>query len=150
LNAARYLTGEEPEEVSAMSYQPADDPRFREVPASVAWTMRFPSGVIASCDCSFNAGESRRFRVQGSKGWLQLDPAFAYRGLQLRTMKGTEESHVHIPQVNHFAAEMEHFSECILDDKRPLPPGEEGLADMRVIEAINRAIDSGRMEKVEG
>ena len=34
LNAARYLTGEEPAEVTAVAHQPTDDPRFREVPES--------------------------------------------------------------------------------------------------------------------
>src|SRR5688572_24390765 len=62
INAARYLTGEEPMEVTAMSQQPNDDPRFREVPASVVWTMRFPSGALANCDCSFNIAECRRYR----------------------------------------------------------------------------------------
>lgn len=150
LNACRYLTGEEPVEVTAMSHRPKDDPRFREVPATVVWTMRFPSGVIANCDCSFNAGESRRFRVHGTKGFLELDPAYSYRGLQLRTMRGSEEANVHLAQVNHFAAEMDHLSECVLKDKEPRTPGEEGLADMRVIAAIEDAAESGKSVKVRG
>ena len=150
LNAARYLTGEEPVEVTAMSFQPKVDPRFREVPASVAWTMRFPSGVIATCDCSFNAAESRRYRVQGTEGYLQLDPAYNYEGLQLVTMKQKQESEHHLSPVNHFAAEMDHFSECILHDKAPLTPGEEGLADMRVMAAIEEAAVTGKMTTVKG
>jgi predicted dehydrogenase len=149
LNAARYLTGEEPTEVSGLSHTPKDDPRFREVPASVFFTMQFPSGAVANCDCSFDTAESRRYRVQGTKGYVQLDPAFSYNGLELRTMRGTEESQIHLKQQNHFAAEMEHFSECVLDGKSPRTPGEEGLADMRVMAAINRAVESGRIEKVE-
>lgn len=148
LNAARYLTGEEPVEVTAMSFQPKDDPKFREVPASVVWTMRFPSGVIANCDCSFNAGESRRYRVQGTDGYLQLDPAYSYEGLQLTTMKRKQESEHHLSPVNHFAAEIDHFSECILHEKTPLTPGEEGLADMRVMAAIEEAAATGKMAKV--
>jgi predicted dehydrogenase len=148
LNAARYLTGEEPIEVTAMSHQP-DDPRFREVPASVAWTMRFPSGVIANCDCSFDAAESRRYRVQGSKGYLELDPAYSYRGLELRTMHSPQKAELRLNPVNHFAAEMDHFSECILQNKDPLTPGEEGLADMRVIAAIEEAARSARAVKLD-
>jgi predicted dehydrogenase len=144
LNAARYLTGEEPTEVTAMSFQPKDDPRFREVSASVVWTMRFPSGVIANCDCSFNVGESRCYRVQGTEGYVQLDPAYSYEGLALVTMKQQQESEILLTPVNHFAAEMEHFSECILGDKPPLTPGEEGLADMRVMAAIEEAAAKGK------
>lgn len=148
LNACRYLTGEEPVEVTAMKHQPKDDPRFREVPASLAWTMRFPSGVIANCDCSFNSAETRRFRVHGTKGYVQLDPAFSYEGLELRTRKQAQESLVHLTPVNHFAAEMEDFSDCVLKDRDTLTPGEEGLADMRVIAAINEAVETGRVVKV--
>jgi predicted dehydrogenase len=148
LNATRYLTGEEPVEVTAMSYQPKDDPRFREVPSTVAWTMRFPSGVVANCDCSFSSGESRRYRVHGSKGFIELDPAYAYRGLELRTMKKPEESELKLTAVNHFAAEMEHFSQCVLEGKECRTPGEEGLADMRVIAAIEEAARTGKAVKV--
>jgi predicted dehydrogenase len=45
---------------------------------------------------------------------------------------------------------MDHFSECVLEDKRPWTPGEEGLADLRVIEAINRSVQSGKFERVTG
>jgi predicted dehydrogenase len=148
LNACRYLTGEEPVEVTAMSHQPQEDPRFREVPASVVWTMRFPSGVIANCDCSFNAGASSRYRVHGTKGYLELDPAYAYRGLELRTLINRQETEHRLGAVNHFAAEMDHFSQCIIENKQPTTPGEDGLADMRVIAAIEQAAATGKSVKV--
>jgi predicted dehydrogenase len=148
LNAARYLTGEEPMEVTAMSHQPKDDPRFREVPASVVWTMRFPSGVLANCDCSFNIGESRRYRVHCKEGYIDLDPAFSYRGLELRTNRDMKTVQWQLTPVNHFAAEMDHFSECILQNKAPRTPGEEGLADMRVMAAIGESAAAGRAVKL--
>ena len=72
-----------------MAHQPADDPRFREVPESVAFTLRFPSGVLAHCDCSFGVGESRCYRVHCTDGFIELDPAFAYRGQRLRVKRGS-------------------------------------------------------------
>jgi predicted dehydrogenase len=148
INAARYLTGQEPIEVTAMSHQPKDDPRFREVPASTVWTIRFPSGVLAHCDCSFNIGESRRYRVLCKEGSIDLDPAFSYRGLRMRTSRGMEHTEHRLQEVNHFAAEMEHFSQCILEDKDPRTPGEEGLADMRIMAAIEEAAASGKAVKL--
>jgi predicted dehydrogenase len=145
LNAARYLTREEPIEVTAMMHQPRNDPRFREVPATVAWTMRFPSGVIANCDCSFNAGESRRYRVHGTKGYLELDPAYSYEGLELRQLVESQHSEFQLPAVNHFAAEMDHLPECVLQNKSPLTTGEDGLADMRVMAAIEQAAATGQV-----
>lgn len=144
LNAFRYLTGEEPTEVSATAHQPKDDPRFREVPESVTFTLRFPSGAVAHGDCSFGTAESRRYRVQGSDGLVEMDPAFSYRGLRLNVQKGGQKSEIKLTEVDHFAAEMDHFSECVLANKDPRTPGEEGLADMRVIEAIEEAAKTGR------
>jgi predicted dehydrogenase len=144
LNAARYLTGEEPVEVTAFGHQPKDDPRFREVFESVAFTLRFPSGVIAHCDCSFGSAESRRYRAVGTSGFVEMDPAFPYRGLRLKVSKDGKTSEVKLDEVNHFAAEMDHFSECVLDGKDPRTPGEEGLADLRVIEAIREAARTGK------
>src|SRR3954453_15148395 len=154
INAARYVTGEEPVEVTAMAHQPAEDPRFREVPESVAFTLRFPSGVLAHCDCSFGSAGGRRYRVHCAEGVIDMDPAFDYRGLRLRVKetKGhggeTLDAEMLLPGVNHFAAEMDHFSDCVLTGKDPRTPGEEGLADMRVIAAIEEAARTGQTVRV--
>lgn len=148
LNAARYITGKEPVEVQAFAQQPKDEPRFREVPASVSFNLRFSDGVIASCDCSFNAETSRRYRVQCQKGYIDLEEAFSYRGQQLTVSKGGKKSILNLEPVNHFAAEMDHFSECILEDRDPRTPGAEGLADMNIMAAIMDSAASGRMQKL--
>ena len=150
LNAARYLTGEEPAEVTAVAYQPADEPRFREVPESVAFTIRFPSGALANCDCSFGTAESRRYRVLGTDGVLDMEQAFGYRGQRLFLEKGGRRAELKLSPVHHFAAEMDHFSDCVLNDRPPRTPGEEGLADMRVIVAIEEAARTGRAVRVGG
>ena len=151
INAARYCIGEEPVEVTAMAHQPRDNPRFREVAESVAFTLRFPSGALAHCDCSFNAEVSRRYRVHCEKGFIDMDPAFSYSGLSLSVKEGGQagrKTELQIEQVNHFSAEMDHLSDCVLNGREPLTPGEEGLADMRVIAAIEEALRSGGAAKV--
>jgi predicted dehydrogenase len=151
INAARYVIGEEPVEVTAFAHHPTDDPRFREVPESVVFTMRYPSGALAHCDCSFGTAESRRYRVHCAKGFVEMDPAFSYRGLRLRTKSGeargakeAADTEYQLEQVNHFAAEMDHFSDCILNNKPLRTPGEMGLADMKIVAAIAEAAKSGR------
>jgi predicted dehydrogenase len=129
--------------VTAMSHQPKGDPRFREVPASVVWTMRFPSGVLASCDCSFNMGEDRRYEVHCQEGSIELDPAYSYYGQDLRSSREAKTTRWELTPVNHFAAEMDHFSQCILENKDPRTPGEDGLADMRIIAAIEESAAAG-------
>jgi predicted dehydrogenase len=156
INAARYVTNEEPVEVTAIAHQPKDDPRFREVPESVAFTLRYPSGVLAHCDCSFGTAESRRYRVHCAKGWIEMDPAFSYRGLRLRTKggdakKGDAQAAEHfITEVNHFTEEMDHFSDCVLNGTKLRTPGEMGLADMRIAVAIDEAVRTGKAVKVQG
>ncbi len=148
INAARYVIGEEPVEVSAFAHQPKDDPRFREVPESVAFIMRYPSGVLASCDCSFGTSESRKYRVHCAEGYIDLDPAFSYTGLRLHTKSGnaetddTQRTELVLEPQNHFALEMDDFSGCILQNKETRTPGEMGLADMRIMAAIEEAIRS--------
>ncbi len=143
LNATRYLTGEEPVEVNAIGHTPPNDRRFVDVEDMIAWQLKFPSGVLANCSTSYSSG-GNRFRVVGVDGFIEMEPFLSYGGLQLRKhVKGKSEP-VQREQVNHFAAEFDHMSECVMQDKQPLTPGEEGLADLKVIEAIYEAVRSGK------
>jgi predicted dehydrogenase len=153
LQAARYLTGEEPIEVSARMESPKDDPRFKEVEATVHWTLHFPSGALANCSSSYDWLDTKRYRVQGAKGWLELDPATDYYRHRLRIgRKGKgEETVVEEPQIqeqSQFALEVDHLSTCILENKMPRTPGEEGLRDVRYMQAIYEAARTGRVIKL--
>jgi len=70
---------------------------------------------------------------------IDLEQAYAYRGQRLFLEHGSRREEVRLEPVDHFTAEMDHFSGCVLDDRAPTTPGEEGLADMRIIEAIAEA-----------
>ena len=148
INASRFITGEEPVEVTGQAHQPTDEPRFKDWPASYVFTLKFPSGVLAHCSCGFNGNGSKRYRVMCNDGWFGLEPAYGYGGLKIQTSKQDMKEIADLPQVNHFAAEMDHFSACVRDNKQPDTPGEEGLKDMKVLEAIWRAVASGKTEKV--
>ena len=144
INAARAVIGEEPESVTAVANRPTDDERFREVDASVAFTLRYPSGVLAHCATSFDSAESQFFRVDGTKGSVILDRAFHYEGQRLRSVRERRgEEPIALEPVNHFVAEMDHLSACVLDGGGVRTPGEMGLADVRIIEAINEAARTG-------
>jgi predicted dehydrogenase len=83
LNAARYLTGEEPKEVNAMISSTPGDPRFREVEEHVTFQLRFPSGILANCSSSYGYFQQSQYRVMGPDARLSLDPATWYSGLRL-------------------------------------------------------------------
>ncbi len=122
--------------------------RLREVPESLAFSLRFPDGVLAHCDCSFASAESRRYRVYCAEGLIDLAPAFSYRGLRLCLTQKERHEEVRLREVDHFAAEMDHFSQCIRSDRDARTPGEEGLADMRVMAAIEEAARTGKPVRV--
>jgi predicted dehydrogenase len=162
LNTARFLLGEEPVEVSASQYSSEGDPRFAEVEEAILWHMRFPSGVRVQCTSSYGTFTSKRYRVLGEKGWADMDPAFAYEGLQLKRSRITEGTSefiaTGIEQIptkvkNQFALEMDHFAECVVSAKQPWTPGEEGLQDQRIMEAIYESARIGkpvRLAQVKG
>ena len=147
LNASRYLTGEEPTEVNATSYTPPNDDRFKEVEDMVAWQLKFPSGIVANSSTSYAYG-ANRYRVVGPDGYIESEPFLSYGGLALRKVVKGKGEQLDIPQVNHFAAELDHMSECVLNDKQPLTPGEEGLKDLKVIEAIYNAVETKGTVKI--
>lgn len=138
LNACRYLTGEEPAEISAYASVIDRDGRFTSVEENVGWTMKFPSGAIATCSTTYGAPMDGYFKVYGSKGWLACDPAFNYDHLRLsgRFSGTTLDDSESTPDPYQFQAEANHFSNCILTGQQPKTPGEEGLRDMTYITKI--------------
>ena len=139
LNAARYLTGEEPVAMQAMTYSDPRDSRFSKVEQGITFQLRFPSGALANCSSSYSCASVSRFRVVTAEGWYGLEPAQQYSGLRMYVGQGGNISPVHLKEVNQFAAEMDHFSECIMRDETPRTPGEEGLKDIALIHKIYEA-----------
>jgi len=103
--------------------------------------MKFPSGIVASCNTTYGAPMEGFFRVHGSKGWLEVDQAFVYEGLHLRAEFSGKQLDEPNParDPSHFQAETEHFSHCVQNGLEPQSPGEEGLRDMRYITEIYRS-----------
>jgi len=141
LNACRYLTGEEPELISAYASVMDHDGRFNEVEENVSWTMRFPSGIVASCSTTYGAQMDGFFRVYGSKGWIEASPAFNYDAMRLKgDFSGTKIDEPNPAKDPYqFQAQAEHFSHCVQNGLEPKSTGEEGLRDMRHITEIYRS-----------
>ncbi len=148
LNAARYLTGEEPTELSAMTYTTPGDPRFKEVEETINFQLRFPSGILANCSSSYGYDSQNRYRVVGTDGWMELEPATSYSGLRMRVHKNNVLEEVQLPVRDHFALEMDHMSGRVMENREPLTPGEEGLRDLRIMMAIYEAGKTGGTVKL--
>ena len=155
LNAARYISGEEPTEVRAMTYANRNDPRFEEVEEHCNFQFRFPSGVLASCVSSYGTGFNR-FRGftalsnnPGSRtGWIECDPGLSYHGVKFRMDRGRGVEAPDLPDIFQFAAEMDALAESIFGNTASRTPGEEGLRDLIAIEAIYKAAKSGQAQMI--
>ncbi len=146
LNASRYLTGEEPQVLAAYSSVIDKDGRFNEVEENVSWTMRFPSGIVASCTTTYGAPMDGFVRVHGAKGMLELAPAFGYQGIRLSGFtqgadggKQPIEMPEPIQDPQQFTNQADYFADCIRNDKPVRMSGEEGLRDMNLMMEIYRS-----------
>lgn len=144
INAARYLFRAEPEEVFAWN-QSSKDERFAEVPEMTSAMMKFPGNRIAAFTCSFGATDRSEFEIVGTKGSLKMDPGYEMaEDLKLDlTVDGKTKRQV-FKKRDQFAPELIYFSNCILLNKDPEPSGEEGLADVRVIQALLQSAETNR------
>ena len=140
LQAARYMTGEEPLAVYAKETSDRKDPRFREVEDMIDFQLEFPSGVIGSCMSAYSANRNQ-FLLMGEKGRIEMEPATGYTGhkLWVGEGRGVEITPPPGPAATQFAGQLDHLSQCILNNREPIVAGEEGLRDIRIIEAIYRS-----------
>lgn len=143
VNGARYLTQEEPVEVSANWYTPAEG--FGDVEDVMTWQLRFPSGILAVGSTAFSM-TTNRFGVSGTQGSIDFEPATDYyeRNLRVRTEEGVHDI-VLPPHPIHFALQLDHTARAILDGTQTNSPGEDGMQDVRLMKAMYAsAADGGR------
>jgi predicted dehydrogenase len=145
VNAARYTFEDEPTEVISAVGTKHPQSRFpQDFFDTVAVTLRFPQNKIAQFNLSYFGNPSNSLIAVGTEGTLELDPAYTFGKplSQTITLGEKQESHS-FKNTDHFGGELKYFSECILNDESPEPDEEEGLADVRVLEAIISALQSG-------
>ena len=141
MQATRYLSGEEPVEVSAITTV-TDPVKFKEVEESIVWQVKFPSGVLAQCSATYNLPGMQLFHgVCRPAAGLNLNPAYSYDGIHGRRSDGQA---IQFPDIDQFAAEMDDFAQCILKTARHTVPGEEGLRDVKIMMAIYKAARNGK------
>lgn len=146
VNGARYMIGEEPIWVTAQETK-TDFEKFKEgVDETIQFQMGFPSGAVASCLSTYALNNLDRFFMDGTKGFAELKPATGYGPIMAKTNKGEVE----YPHVTHQTVQMDEMANFILDGKQPLIPvdGEEGLKDLRIVDAIYEAVRTGKKVKI--
>jgi predicted dehydrogenase len=148
INAARYLFQAEPIEVFAYAAA-RNDSRFKSIDEMTAAVLRFPGDRLASFTSSFGSADVSSYEILGTKGGVRMDPAYEYAFplKQVITIDGKTRSRT-FPKRDQFAPELLYFSDCILKNREPEPSGAEGLADVRIIEALYRSAKIGKPVKV--
>lgn len=139
IQAARYLSGEEPISVTAQETK-TDYAKFGEVDESMTWKLNFASGLVASGSTSYRTNGLNFAKVTTEKGYVALGPAFGYDGIEASTSRGV----ISAPAIDQFAAELDDFASCIQEGRTSRVSGSEGLKDLRIIEAIYRSSREGR------
>lgn len=150
LNAARHVFRDEPTHVMAMKGHGKGDARFKEVEGSMAVTLMFPGERLAQFMISFEAGSTDMFRVIGTEGEITVEPAFEFKAtpkLKITRDDGNNEE-LTFPDSDHFGGQTAYFSDCILNGTQPESDGEEGLADMHALLAMEKAAATGEMQEI--
>jgi predicted dehydrogenase len=144
INAARYLFRDEPLEVFAHQVR-GTDARFQGVDETATAILGFAGGRVAQLTASQAAADVSEYRLVGTKGDIRLDPAYGYAA-PLREFVTVDAStdETKYGKRDQFAPELVYFSDCILGDTEPEPSGEEGLCDVRILEAIETSARTGQ------
>lgn len=149
VNAARYLFRAEPSEVVGLKLAGRDH-RFASVDEAYAVTMRFPQERVAQFACSYGAHDRAHYELIGTDGVLTLDNAYEYAADMTMRVFGKHGEKVRtFEKRDQIAAEVEYFARCIRDNVEPEPSGWEGLADVRVLQAIQQSAQFGRAVPIE-
>ena len=144
INAARYCFAEDPIEVWATAHAQ------RAIAASATSmkpSQRHALQGRAAGDLHVQLRRADRsvYSITGTKGSVTLDPAYEYAdGLAYRAEGRRARAKKKFGKSDQFAPELLYFSDCILKDREPEPSGEEGLADVRIIEGMLQSIPNGR------
>jgi len=137
LNAARYTTNQEPLAVFAQEFN--NDPvLYEKADMTTNFQLEFPGGVIANCTTSIGMNVNY-LNVTATRGWYNLVPFQQYSGI-----KGTTSDGV-LNQVipNQQARQMDDDALAILNNTPVIVPGEEGMKDIRILEAIKKSAREG-------
>jgi predicted dehydrogenase len=150
LNTCRWLVDEDPIAASGAVSWVRERRRYKEVEEGIAFRLGFRSGLVLQGTAAYSAAFSSFVHVHGEKGWAELAPAFAFEEERRLSGKiaGKWFAKTFKP-IDEFALELDYFSKCIREDRKPEPDGEQGLRDIIIIDAIYRAAKKGGTVKIK-
>jgi predicted dehydrogenase len=142
INGSRYMIGEDPVWVTAQETK-NDPAKFKEgVDETIQFQLGFPGGAVASCLSTYSMNNLDRFFLNGTQGFAEMMPSTGYGPIMGRTHKGELTQ----PVVTHQTVQLDEMSAIILQGKQPVVAvdGEEGVKDLKIIDAIYEACKTGK------
>lgn len=104
--------------------------------------LKYPSGLVASLNCGFNAHRRVFSEIIGTKGLLEIpDTFFDDAGKLLLTTEG-QTREIAVEQSDRYRSEVEDFAEAILRGRSPLFRLNETLRNMEVLDRLFAAAKS--------
>jgi predicted dehydrogenase len=148
INAARHLFRSEPKEVVAVSVN-SGKATLTGIDESTGGLLRFDGERLAAFVTSFNSTDVAAYRIVGTKGQIHVDPAYEYaQGLAYELTINGRTTRQRIGKRDQFAPQLLYFSDCIRRDRQPEPSGEEGLQDVRIVQALYESAETGKAVQV--
>lgn len=149
VSVARWILGE-PDRVFAY----ASDSRNCGVDTQMGGILKYSTGEMASFDCSFDTQDVQRYRIEDNNGWIEAEQEVAYNApvdgpttlkYYVDDRHGVEE----FEAVDQYRLEVEHFAECIREDREPETGGRDSISNMRVIDGLYESVDSGEEVRLD-
>ncbi len=143
LQGALMAAGELPSTVLAQASTTRPD-IYKEVEETMIFQLTFPSGTKAACQTSF--GISMNYlKVSYEKGGLMMEPQSSYGGNKGSMTDGTL---INFDVPVQQKIQMDNDARAIMENTPLVAPGELGLRDIKIVEAIYRSAKSGKVEKI--
>lgn len=142
LNLSRMIYGSEPLKVTAM----ADCSTREGVDRTSSAILDFGYGRMAVVSGSLSSYNHQFCEIEGNRGRICVDHPFipGWENTRVVIQHGMEQEEVDVHGANHFFHMIEHFSLCVLDPTRPVKPGENGLHQVLLNEAVEQSWIAGK------
>ncbi len=137
IQGTRYGTMMEPLTVSGQQFTSKPE-HFKNVDETTTFQLEFPNGIVANGMTTF-AGSVNFLKINAIEGQYALEPFSNYGGLHGFIHDGTFD----FPKMNQQAAQMDAQCIAFREGKVSRTPGEEGLRDMIIIDAIRESVNKG-------
>jgi len=144
IQSARHVKGSEPAFATAQVTTKRKE-IFKEIPETFTWQLEWADGTL----CNSYSGPVAfidRLYAGCTDGFIELNPATQFDGVKGSSTKGE----IKFEPVFQQKLQVNDFARCVMENKESIVSGTEGWKDMIIIDAIHKAIASGKKEKIGG